>query len=532
MTETERFWDDLVAQGLLDRDEVDEANRILRKHGGAPDTAILEVRPLGAAEQVRLLRILARAFDAPLAPPEFLERPEPDALQFFPRELAARHGLLAVHVHPHRLVVVTPALGPHVLSELSFVLGRPIEPYLALELDVRRALRRHLDLPLGDRFTALDGRYPGVPAGGAAPRVRAIRIEPPADALTSSSRFRALGGAEAPAGRMRSPLDPPSTSPRPVSAPPAPIAPPGEPSAAAPPVFARPAPTDDEIAADVRALSDRESRLDAEARLLAAGDRGLDALLAVFPGPIEVDRYTADPGRIDEHGPVIRAIRHFGAAAGGPVSRLCDALSPEVRFYAVSLLGALDGPVPPTLTERLFDKDPSVRAAAARALGPRLEGPLRATVVPRLREALGDDSPARRRFAAEAAGRLRADETLPALIDALRRPADGAAEAVQRALVELTRHDFGADARRWAAWYDENRHRPRIEWLLDGLASDRRGSRAAAFDELKRLTCLELGFGVDASPAERRAAVERWRRWWTDDGRTRFASLRGDPSLS
>jgi hypothetical protein len=520
MTGTERFWDDLVAQGLLDHDEVDEANRLLRKHGGAPDTAILEVRPLGTAEQVRLLRILARALDAPLAPPEFLERPEPDALQFFPRELAARHGLLAVHVQPHRLVVVTPALGPHVLSELSFVVGRPIEPYLALELDVRRALRRHLDLPLGDRFGALDGRYPGAPAGATsppgAPRVRAIRIEPPADPLASNSRFRALGGADAPEGRMRSPLDPPSATPRPVGAPPPEVR----------------VATDAEIQADVRALADPESRLDAEARLLAAGERGLDALLAVFPGPLEVDRYTAEPGRIDEHGPVIRALRRFGAAARGPVARLCDSLSPEVRFYAVSLLGALDGPVPPGLADRLFDKDPSVRAAAARALAPHLEGQLRATVAPRLRDALADESAPRRRYAAEAAGRLRADEVLPTLIEALRRPADGATEAVHRALVELTRHDLGLDARRWSLWYEQNRHRSRIEWLLDGLASERRHSRAAAFDELKRITCLELGFGVDASPAERRAAIERWRRWWSDDGRTRFAPLRGDPSIS
>jgi hypothetical protein len=518
MTGTERFWDDLVAQGLLDHDEVDEANRLLRKHGGAPDTAILEVRPLGTAEQVRLLRILSRAFDAPIAPPEFLERPEPEALQFFPRELAARHGLLAVHVHPHRLVVVAPALGPHVHSELAFVLGRPIEPYLALELDVRRALRRHLDLPLNDRLTALDGRYAGVPSGATpapgGPRVRAIRIEPPADALTSNGRFRALGGADVPDGRMRSPLDPPSTSPRPAATAPAPPA------------------TDAELQADVRALADGDARADAEARLLAAGERGLDALLAVFPGPLEVDRYTAEPGRVDEHGPVLRALRRFGAAARGPVARLCDSLSPEVRFYAVSLLGALDGPLPPALADRLFDKDPSVRAAAARALAPRLEGPLRAVVVPRLRDALADESAARRRFAAEAAGRLRLDEIVPALIEALRRPAGGTADAVHRALVELTRHDFGPDARPWAAWYDQNRHRPRIEWLLDGLASERRGSRAAAFDELKRLTCLELGFSVDSSPAERRAAIERWRRWWTDDGRTRFAASSGDPSLS
>jgi len=55
--------------------------------------------------------------------------------------------------------------------------------------------------------------------------------------------------------------------------------------------------------------------------------------------------------------------------------------------------------------------------------------------------------------------------------------------------------------------------------LLRVLSSGSPERRALAVDCLRKLTKAENGFDPDAPPAERRAAIARWRRWWRENER-------------
>jgi hypothetical protein len=50
--------------------------------------------------------------------------------------------------------------------------------------------------------------------------------------------------------------------------------------------------------------------------------------------------------------------------------------------------------------------------------------------------------------------------------------------------------------------------------------------RAAALKELQRLTQQTYGFQVDAPPAERKVAADRWLQWWEESGRIQHRDYR------
>ena len=152
MFAADQFWQDLVSEGLLVPDEVHEAISRWSDVGGSPDTAVLEVRPLSPGARVQLARIGARAAQMALAPPAFLEAPDPRALKFVLPDVCARLGVLPISVDEERLRVVCSAEGSGRMEALGRALGRRVEPFFALELAVRRALARFEGPPLPRRL--------------------------------------------------------------------------------------------------------------------------------------------------------------------------------------------------------------------------------------------------------------------------------------------------------------------------------------------------------------------------------------------
>ncbi|MCB9536423.1 MAG: hypothetical protein H6704_09170 [Myxococcales bacterium] len=266
----------------------------------------------------------------------------------------------------------------------------------------------------------------------------------------------------------------------------------------------------------------------AERLLLTGGEAALDALFAAFPGHLVVDRYAAHPRStpVTRHSGLLAALIRFGPAAVSRVELLCDHLSPEVRYYAAFTFSALRSPRSlPTVGRLLLDKDPSVRDVAA-------------VVVDGYR-----DSRASRRWSTGCAGRW---TTVARCSGAWRpRPSGGCAWSTPRrtwsrrwggragagrggapALVEITRQDLHFDRWVWSRWLEHHAGESRVLWLIEGLASDKRDIRASSFKELTRVTHQNYGFLVDAPLADRRAAVERWRRWWEETGQARHGDYR------
>ena len=142
----------------------------------------------------------------------------------------------------------------------------------------------------------------------------------------------------------------------------------------------------------------------------------------------------------------------------------------------------------------------------------------------------GGESLDRRALAVEALGETREALAVPALMPLLDDPNAQVAAAVRVALTTITRQDFGASAQKWLPWWDGNKDRHRLEWLIDALMHEQAALRAAAGEELKTITKEYFGYYDDLPKRERERAQSRYREWWNTVGRVRFtrsASPRG-----
>ncbi len=174
----------------------------------------------------------------------------------------------------------------------------------------------------------------------------------------------------------------------------------------------------------------------------------------------------------------------------------------------------------------LFDKDQSVREMAVVALERYRSEVAFAAAGAMVVRALDEEPAARRRQAAQAAGMLHLTAACARLIELLTSPDQALGETAHRALVEITRQDFADSGWRWKVWLESHGESPRVEWLIQGLLHERRHVRVAALKELQRLTQQTFGFAVDAPPAERKVAVDRWHAWWEDSGRIQHRDYR------
>jgi len=282
-----------------------------------------------------------------------------------------------------------------------------------------------------------------------------------------------------------------------------------------------------EAALEKLQLGDESQRREAEMLLLEGGELALQALFQVFPGRLSVDRYSEEPGAVPvaQHSAVLQAITLFGRQAAAGLEVLCEHLSPEIRYYAVFCFSAIRSPGSLLrIFHCLFDKDPGVRNISIFVIDRHRNGPVFDKIQELLSQALRERRGTEQRLAAEMMGRLRTTESIPDLSWGLEHPQ--LVEVCHQALVEIVRQDLGLDAWHWSRWFEHNRQRPRLEWVLDGLLNNQRAIRAGAFKELRSLTHQSCGYRVDAPYTERKIAVGRWKRWWEVKGKSCFARYR------
>jgi hypothetical protein len=282
-----------------------------------------------------------------------------------------------------------------------------------------------------------------------------------------------------------------------------------------------------DLAVELGALVDRLVAGDhdeaAEMELLRQGARAMPVLMVRFPGPLTFERSliatTPNPPRASECGVVLRLVARERRVALPFVLERLDDPNPERRGWATHLLGELPYvEALPRLIDRLNDDDAAIRVSAAMAIAAVARShPGR--VVQTLRELADEVDPRRRQAAMRAASEVRDPQLVPLFTRGL---GDGAEEVVQAAhagLVQVTRQDFGLDARPWQRWWDQNASRHRLEWLIDALTHDVSEVRRAAGDELRLLSRQYFGFSSDLPPRDRERAQQRYRDWWITEGR-------------
>jgi hypothetical protein len=120
--------------------------------------------------------------------------------------------------------------------------------------------------------------------------------------------------------------------------------------------------------------------------------------------------------------------------------------------------------------------------------------------------------------AARAIGALRDQEAIPLLIQVLETSDPETAKAAADALAAITLQRLGPDARRWLAWWKENRGRGRAEWLFSALTSPDRELRVAASLELSHAAPPPVAYTADMPAPDREKAARAWAGWWSRSG--------------
>ncbi len=164
------------------------------------------------------------------------------------------------------------------------------------------------------------------------------------------------------------------------------------------------------------------------------------------------------------------------------------------------------------LADRALDADPIAAEAACSALGNRRRDPAVRQATEKLRRALLSGLSARATRAARALGALRDVDTIPLLIQALETADPETAQAAAAALAAITLQRIGPDARRWLAWWKDNRGRGRAEWLFSGPHEPGSG-------DARRRVARALPRGAPARRVRRRHARARPREGGARVGR-------------
>ena len=321
------------------------------------------------------------------------------------------------------------------------------------------------------------------------------------------------------------------TEPLPVAPEPAPAVAPEPPRAAAPaPPEAREAPESQSVeaaldaAGEVQALlassPGSSSRARIAVRLARRPAEAASALCAALPGPLEVSEEAMDDLPVDAWGPLPGALAALGRPASRPLVAVLTDADALRRRIAVALLTRLGDPTSfAALADRAFDPDPRVAAAAVEGLAQHRRAAEMRPVAEKLRRALLSGIADRPVRAARALGALRDVDAIPLLIQVLEASDPAAAEAAAEALAAVTLQRLGADARRWLAWWKENRGRGRAEWIFTGLTSPDRGVRAAAAAELRAAAPAPVEYSEDLPPDARERAARAWAGWWARSGK-------------
>ena len=267
----------------------------------------------------------------------------------------------------------------------------------------------------------------------------------------------------------------------------------------------------------------------AEAELRKLGAAALPAIMDRFPGPTRCDRTVAvsQLPHAREAGVLLTFLVRLGRLSLRDVLARVGDPSPEARFWATYLLTEIvDHEAAPQLVPRLVDDDLAVRRVAALAARAMLQAIPRAAplLVDPLVGVLLDAglSASLRVRAAHALGEVRDARAAEGLILGLESYEKDVGAACHEALIALARHDPTKHKSTWPTWYSQNKQRSRIEWLIDALTDPDEGLREAAGTELKALTKVYFGYYANLPRIEREAAQVRYRKWWDEEGKTKF----------
>jgi hypothetical protein len=285
---------------------------------------------------------------------------------------------------------------------------------------------------------------------------------------------------------------------------------------AEPPPTAKEAAVDEELSRLLRELDEGSGRsMDAANRLLALGESVIPALWARFPGELREERMRRRLPRASQCSAVLKAL----VVLGRPVLRSIEPMLRDEhalrRFYATHLISELVHPEAlPLLLIPCRDRDPAVKKLALHTLKGFSGIKGYDDVLRQLHQDLKQRDPRARKEGADALRLLCEPESVPALVELLEDPEQAVVKAAAEALRHLTKQDFKQERARWQTWWQENRYRHRVTWLIDGLTHKDPGIRATAAAELEEVRGEPFGFKVNLGKKELARIQRQCHEWW------------------
>lgn len=205
----------LVTCGTVPSNLLDDALRRQVLAGGSIDTALLECgAPLSEEAYVRAIE---QTSGLPAVEAAQLLEVDPRAARLVPAKLAERHCLLPLK-EDGRTLHVAVAYPPNVqmLEEIGFLLGRDLNPFVAVEARLREAIARVYGLPMPARHAALVALLGPVHAEPEGAPVHSGQVE--ADEPPAASSEPAAQSPRSAADARAEPGSPPSASSEPTAA--------------------------------------------------------------------------------------------------------------------------------------------------------------------------------------------------------------------------------------------------------------------------------------------------------------------------
>ncbi|WP_321391692.1 hypothetical protein [uncultured Desulfuromusa sp.] len=151
-----RLGDCLLAEGLLNRQQLDEAIEYQCIYGGKLGTSLIE---LALITEEQLSRVLSRELKLHYIKPELLMEVATPILKLIPKEIALKHKIVPYHKDGKKLYVAMKDITDLAhIDNLSFQLDHVIIPLAIPEVRLMLALKKHYGLILSPRFETLAGQ--------------------------------------------------------------------------------------------------------------------------------------------------------------------------------------------------------------------------------------------------------------------------------------------------------------------------------------------------------------------------------------
>jgi len=150
-----KLGDWLLGKGRITQEQLARALQDHAFFGGRLGTSLIK---LGYLDEDTLGEYLADISHARYASPEKLDDIQPEVIATVPSRLAARYRIVPIAIQGRKLhLAMRDPKDLIALDEIAFLTGLTIEPYVATEFRIVRAIERYYGLTLGTRTIPVSG---------------------------------------------------------------------------------------------------------------------------------------------------------------------------------------------------------------------------------------------------------------------------------------------------------------------------------------------------------------------------------------